>query len=209
MRRLRSSRAGWRRRRATWSLGGGSSSAAVGLAWLLDDVGGLRVVGHGGATIGQLSLFKLVPERGFALAACTNCAPVGSAFNERIMRWAWETLLETPIPEPETAPCAAEDVEELCGRYETVANVLTVAADGDGISLEAVDRPEVLAELGVELEQEPPIPFRFLAGDGDRIVCVAPPYRGSTGFFLRDYSGAVTALNAFGRHAPRTAELDT
>ncbi len=187
---------------------GWSSGDAVGLAWLLDDVGGLRVVGHGGATIGQLSLFKLVPERGFALAACTNCAPVGSAFNERIMRWAWETLLETPIPEPETAPRAAEDVQELCGRYETVANVLTVAADGDGISLEAVDRPEVLAELGVELEQEPPIPFRFLAGDGDRIVCVAPPYRGSRGFFVRDGSGAVTGLNAFGRHAPRTADLD-
>jgi CubicO group peptidase (beta-lactamase class C family) len=183
---------------------GWSSGDGVGLGWLLDDVGGLRVVGHGGATIGQLSLFKTVPERGFALVACTNCAPVGSTFNQRIMRWAWETLLETPIPEPETVPRAAEEIEEVCGQYETVANVLTVAPEGDGISLEAVDRPEVLAELGVELEQEPPITFRFLAGDGDRIVCVAPPYRGSTGFFVRDGSGAVTALNAFGRHAPRT-----
>jgi CubicO group peptidase (beta-lactamase class C family) len=182
---------------------GWSSGDAVGLAWLLADVGGLRVVGHGGATVGQLSMFKTVPERRFALVACTNCAPVGSAFNERIMRWAWETLLETPIPEPETVPRAAEDVQDLCGRYETVANVITVAPHGDGVSLEVVDRPEVMAELGVEPEQEPPVPFLFLAGGGDRIVCLTPPYRGTTGFFVRDGGGSVTALNAFGRHSVR------
>jgi hypothetical protein len=67
-----------------------------------------------------------------------------------------------------------------------------------------VDRPEVLEELGVELEQEPPIPFLFSAGDGERIVCLTPPHRGSTGFFVRDGDGAVTALNAFGRHTVRT-----
>ena len=81
---------------------GWSQGDAVGISWLLSDVAGLRVVGHGGATLGQLSLFKIVPERGFALVSCTNCSPVGAAFNERIMQWAWETLLDAPIPEPET-----------------------------------------------------------------------------------------------------------
>jgi len=81
---------------------GWSSGDAVGLSWLLDDVAGLRVVGHGGAMPGQLSMFKLVPERGFALAACTNCHPTGAAFNERLMRWAWEAVLDAPITEPET-----------------------------------------------------------------------------------------------------------
>jgi CubicO group peptidase (beta-lactamase class C family) len=183
---------------------GWSAGDAVGLSWLLSDVAGLWVVGHGGAMPGQLSLFKTVPERGFALVSCTNAHPVGGAFNERIMRWAWETLLETPIPEPETVSRAAEEVEPFCGRYETVANVITVAPSGDAISLEVIDRPEVLAELGIDPEQEPPIPFRFRAGEGDRIICTEPPYRGSTGFFVRDAGGAVTALNAFGRHTVRT-----
>ncbi len=184
---------------------GWSQGDAVGISWLLSDVAGLRVVGHGGATLGQLSLFKIVPERGFALVSCTNCSPVGAAFNERIMQWAWETLLDAPIPEPETSARTADEVEPYCGRYETVANLIDVTPNGNGVSLLVVDRPEVLAELGAELEQEPPVPFLFRAGHADRIVCTTPPYRGSTGFFVRDQSGRVTAVNAFGRHAVRTS----
>ena len=183
---------------------GWSAGDAVGLSWLLGDVAGQRVVGHGGAMPGQLSMFKIVPERGFALVSHTNCHPTGAAFNGRLMRWAWETVLESPIPEPETVPRTAEEVEPFCGRYETVANVVTVAASGEGISLETIDRPEVLAELGIDPEQEPPVPFLFRPGDGDRIICTTPPYRGTTGFFVRDGEGAVTALNAFGRHTVRT-----
>ena len=172
--------------------------------WLLSDVAGLHVVGHGGATLGQLSLFKIVPERRFALVSCTNCSPIGAAFNERIMEWAWESLLGAPIPEPETVPRPTDELAAYCGRYETVANVIDVTANGDGLSLLVTDRPELLEEFGVELEQEPPVPFLFRAGHTDRIVCTTPPYRGSTGFFLRDETGRVTAVNAFGRHAART-----
>jgi CubicO group peptidase (beta-lactamase class C family) len=183
---------------------GWSQGDAVGIGWLLSEAGGLRVVGHGGATAGQLSLFKMVPERNFALVSCTNCSPIGSAFNERMMRWAWETLLDAPIREPETAARSADEVTEFCGLYETVAYTVTIAPSGEGFSLEAIDRPEMLAELGIDPEPEPPIPFLFLDGDGDRFICLEPPHRGSTGFFLRDGDGAVTALNAFGRHTPRT-----
>jgi hypothetical protein len=155
---------------------------------------------------GQLSLFKLVPERGFALAACTNCHPTGGAFDERLMRWAWETVLDAPISEPETAARSAEAVQPFCGIYETVANIVTVAPlDDGGISLEVVDRPEVLRELGLDPEQEPPVPFLFRAGDGDRIICPTGPYRGSKGFFVRAGDGEAAALNAFGRYMPRTA----
>jgi hypothetical protein len=184
---------------------GWSSGDAVGLSWLLDDVEGLRVAGHGGAMPGQLSLFKIVPERGFALAACTNCHPTGAAFNGRLTRWAWATVLGAPIAEPETVARSAAEVEPFCGTYENVANIVTVAPHGDGISLEVLDRPEVLQELGLDPEQEPPIPFAFRAATGDRIVCPEGNYRGSRGFFIRDGSGGVTALNAFGRHHPRTA----
>ncbi len=184
---------------------GWSQADAVGIAWLLSDVAGLRVVGHGGATLGQLSLFKTVPERGFALVSCTNCSPIGAAFNERIMEWAWEELLDAPIPEPETVSRTEDEVEPYCGRYETVANLIDVTPNGDGISLLVADRPEMLEEFGVELEQEPPVPFLFRAGQTDRIVCTTPPYRGSMGFFLRDDAGRVNALNAFGRHAVRTS----
>jgi CubicO group peptidase (beta-lactamase class C family) len=194
-----------RMREPTAEAPGWSSGDAVGLSWLLDDVAGLRVAGHGGAMPGQLSMFKMVPERGFALVACTNAHPTGGAFNERLMRWAWETVLDAPIAEPETVVRSAEQVQPFCGVYETVANIVTVAPHDDGVSLEVVDRPEVLQELGIDPEQEPPVPFVFRAGDGDRFICPAGDYRGSRGFFLRDRGGQVNAVNAFGRYAPRTA----
>ena len=100
---------------------------------------------------------------------------------------------------------SAEAVQPFCGVYETVANIVTVAPHGDGVSLEVVDRPEVLEELGLDPEQEPPVPFLFRAGDGDRLICPAGDYRGSRGFFIRDGNSKVTALNAFGRYAPRTS----
>jgi len=194
-----------RMREPTVEAPGWSSGDAVGVSWLLGDVAGLGVAGHGGAMPGQLSLFKMVPERGFALAACTNCHPTGSAFNERLMRWAWETVLDAPIPDPQTAPRSPADVEPFCGTYETVANIINVAPHEEGVSLEVLDRPEVLKELGLAPEQEPPIPFLFRTGEGDRVICPTGDYRGSRGFFIRDGSGEVTALNAFGRYAPRTA----
>jgi CubicO group peptidase (beta-lactamase class C family) len=194
-----------RMQEATVEAPGWGAGDAVGISWLLSDVAGLKVVGHGGATLGQLSLFKIVPERGFALVSSTNCSPIGSAFNERIMEWAWETLLGAPIPEPETVTRTADELAPYCGRYETVANIIDVTGDGGGLSLLVADRPELLEEFGVELEQEPPVPFLFLSGDADRIVCTTPPHRGSTGFFFRDEAGRVTAANVFGRHAPRTS----
>ncbi len=193
-----------RMQEATVEAPGWAAGDAVGISWLLSDVAGLRVVGHGGATLGQLSLFKIVPERGFALVSSTNCSPIGAAFNERIMEWAWESVLDAPIPEPDTVARTADELAPYCGRYETVANIIDVTTNGDGLSLLVIDRPELLEEFGVELEQEPPIPFLFRSGDPERIVCTTPPHRGSTGFFLRDEAGRVTAVNAFGRHAVRT-----
>jgi CubicO group peptidase (beta-lactamase class C family) len=202
---LLSSELARRMREPTVEAPGWAQGDAVGISWLLSDVAGLRVVGHGGATLGQLSLFKTVPERGFALVSCTNCSPVGSAFNERVMAWAWETLLDAPIPEPETAARTADEVAPYSARYETVANIIDITPSGDGLSVLVTDRPELLEEFGVELEQEPPVPFLFQAGHADRIVCTTPPHRGSTGFFVRDQAARVTAVNAFGRHAVRTS----
>jgi hypothetical protein len=107
--------------------------------------------------------------------------PTGSAFNERLMRWVWETVLDAPIAEPETVTRSPDDVAAFCGRYETVANIIDVEPHGDGISLEVIDRPELLEELGLDPEPEPPIPFVFFAGDSDRITCRTGAYKREQG----------------------------
>jgi len=49
----------------------------VGISWLMEDVDGVRLVGHGGSTIGQQSAFQMVPERNFGITVLTN-ADAGS-----------------------------------------------------------------------------------------------------------------------------------
>src|SRR5262249_44546777 len=51
---------------------GGNDVDAVGITWMLRNYAGVRIVRHGGGTLGQLSAFQLVPERDFALTILTN-----------------------------------------------------------------------------------------------------------------------------------------
>jgi CubicO group peptidase (beta-lactamase class C family) len=74
----------------------------VGISWLLRDLeDGVRIAQHGGDTIGQHSIFVMVPERSFAVVSLTNCGPNGGEFNERIERWTLEAYLGIVERDPE------------------------------------------------------------------------------------------------------------
>ena len=47
----------------TFDMRGGALGDYVGISWLLRDVDGVRLVGHGGTTNGQRSAFVMIPER--------------------------------------------------------------------------------------------------------------------------------------------------
>ena len=65
----------------------------------LDAVDGVRLVSHGGSTIGQYSEFVMVPERGFAVISMTNCGPNGSLFNDELIKWALKEYLGVDVPD--------------------------------------------------------------------------------------------------------------
>src|SRR6202043_3644935 len=50
----------------------GSLADAIGITWQISDVGGVRVVGHGGSWCNQMSVFRMAPERRFAVVVLTN-----------------------------------------------------------------------------------------------------------------------------------------
>ena len=50
----------------------GQLDNTMGLAWWLREVDGIKVVFHGGGTLGQVSALNLLPQRDFALAIFTN-----------------------------------------------------------------------------------------------------------------------------------------
>jgi hypothetical protein len=77
------------------SMPGGVLGDWVGISWGLRDIGGVRVVAHGGSTNGQESAFEIVPARNFAVTVLTNSG-TGMQLNRELVRWAKETYLGLP-----------------------------------------------------------------------------------------------------------------
>src|SRR5690606_34874098 len=50
----------------------GTQAQAFGITWMIHDIGGAKIVAHGGSTRGHQSSFELVPERDFAVTVLTN-----------------------------------------------------------------------------------------------------------------------------------------
>lgn len=182
---------------------GSAIGDAVGISWLLRDVEGARVVAHGGTTVGQHSIFEMVPSRGFALTCLTNCGPNGPEFNEAITRWAFSAYLGIEIRDPEPVALGAEALASYAGTYVTIASIVAVSVAGEGLLLDARTKPEVLEQLGEDEPDEPPMPLGILAGEGDRYVVTDGPAKGMKGYFRRGADGGVDALHVGGRLAVR------
>ncbi|HJT37658.1 MAG TPA: serine hydrolase domain-containing protein [Actinomycetota bacterium] len=179
----------------------------VGISWLLRDVDGVRIVGHGGDTIGQHSSFLMIPERSFAIAILTNCGPNGSQLMEELIKWALEAYAGVVERDPEPLSLDASALAPYAGRYETIAAWADLSVDGEGrLVIDVELKPETrkqLLEEGAEEPKQPPIPIAILPGEGDRYIVTDGPAKGMKGYFARGANGAVEAVHVGGRLATR------
>ena len=180
----------------------------VGISWLLRDLAGVRVVGHGGTTNGQYSEFTMVPERGFALISMTNCGPNGSQLNTQLEKWAFEHFLGITDVEPEQLVLGDDALQQYAGSYETIAAAVDVRVDGGRLDAVVTIKPEmaaVLREQGEDVPEQPPFPLAMLAGEGDPFVVSDGPAKGMRGYFSRDAAGHVDGVHLGGRLATKVA----
>jgi CubicO group peptidase (beta-lactamase class C family) len=196
---------------ATVEAPGSALGDAIGISWMLRDVDGVRVVGHGGDTLGQHSSFAMIPARDFAITGLTNCGPNGNEFLDELGRWAFEAYAGVVERDPEPLALSAAELADYAGTYETVAVVatLTVDAERGGLLLTAEIKPETLAKL-MEAGETPPdnqvFPLGMLPGPGDRYVVTDGPGKGMTGFFVRGRDGRVDSVHVGGRLANKVSE---
>ena len=115
---------------ATVETPGSALGDAIGISWMLRDVDGVRMVGHGGDTLGQHSTFDMVPERQFAITGLTNCGPNGNQFLDELGRWALEAYLGVVDRDPEPVALDDEQLADYAGTYETVAATARITLDG-------------------------------------------------------------------------------
>ena len=181
----------------------------VGISWLLRDVEGVRLVGHGGTMNGQYSEFVMVPERRFALISMTNSGPNGSQLNTQLEKWALEHFAGLNDVEPEQLVLGDEALQAYVGRYETIAASVDISAEQGRLLAKVEIKPEmlkVLRESGEEAEEQPPVPLALLAGDGDQYVVPDGAAKGMRGYFSRDADGHVNGVHLGGRLATKATD---
>lgn len=192
----------------TAEMPGSALGDAVGISWLLRDVEGVRLVSHGGDTIGQHSDFVMVPERNFAISSLTNCGPNGNQFNEGIVKWALEAFAGVVVTDPEPLSLSADELQPYTGRFETIAAIAEIKPSDGHLLLEVEIKPETLKQLmeaGEEVPPNPPpFPLAMLPGDGDRYIVLDGPAKGMKGYFVRNDAGDLEAVHVGGRLATRT-----
>jgi CubicO group peptidase (beta-lactamase class C family) len=195
-----------RMKQPTFDMRGSALGDYVGIAWFLRDVDGVRVVEHGGNTIGQSCAFQIIPERNFAVVVLANGGDRAAELEDGLVKWAFEAYCDVVEKEPEPVKLADDRLAQYAGRYETVAVVahLTIA---DGELLAKVEvKPDVWAQIAEgDPPDEPPMPIGMLSADGDAYVVSSGPAKGMKGYFARDDRGNVDAVHLGGRLAMKVA----
>src|ERR1019366_3324190 len=110
----------------------GNGIDALGISWMLRDIGGVRIVQHGGATHGQHSAFLFVPSHGFALTILTN-GNGGVPLNREIVTWALEHYLGLTDLEPVPLQLSGAAHAAYVGRYTAPLADLEVRLDGSSL----------------------------------------------------------------------------
>jgi CubicO group peptidase (beta-lactamase class C family) len=176
----------------------------VGVAWMLREVAGRRVVGHGGLTTGYATAFTLVPEADTAVVVLTNATPGGTWLARDVTREILgETIGLDDVP-PAPVPGLGGDGSEYAGRYD---NPFAVQEIVPGMPAgELVLRHHARPPEPGRWAPPPPGPIRLAFYAPDRVVALEPPDQASLrGEFGRDSRGRVVWLRWGGRVAPRLA----
>jgi hypothetical protein len=178
----------------------GSICDAVGYAWLIEgyeDAQGKTVetLRHGGETHGQMSAFRLVPERDFGITVLTN-ASTGAQLHEEVVAWVLDRCLGLRRPEPRVIDMP--DLVAVEGHYEgTLRDVTLRVSEGDlWAEVERHQRPDRPAPLPLR-------PTRLGFIDERTVVALDGPQRGMRGDLLHDIHGANSWLCWDGRLMPR------
>ncbi len=155
---------------------------SIGLTFWVDDHRDARSMGHGGGTVGQISLLTIVPEHEFGLMLVTNCAS-GRVFNPKITSLALKAYLGLETPELEAITL---DLEEYVGEYEAKLSAVKIEVKEDKLEISqkylggfptADDQPET-TEYGES--------SNYVFYQKDHIVGVDKMNKGTIAQFIRE-----------------------
>ncbi len=167
----------------------GHGEGSVAHSWFVEDTGGHTAYRHGGATVGQLSAFKLIPSKNFAFVSLTN-GQMGTHFNNAIEAWLIENVCDIK-PDAEPAPFNPSDamVAELVGIYSRPIMDLEIKLEGNKLIA------QIRAKQGFPTENDPPRPptpwFEVKMISTDAFKALEGPVNGSQSQLIRRPDGTL------------------
>lgn len=174
-----------------------------GLSWMIRDIGGARIIGHGGATKGQQASFQLCPAAGFAIAVLTN-SDRGSELHGEVTTAAFKAYLGAEAAKPTSITLAENELAGYVGRYTAPLNDLELSITDQGaLKLQNIPKGGFPKPDSPPGPTAPPTHLDFTTPD---LAYVADgPAKGSTIEFLRDDDGSIAWLRMGGRVHKRIA----
>jgi CubicO group peptidase (beta-lactamase class C family) len=170
-----------------------------GITFSLRPFGNVRLVGHGGATKGQMATFQMVPERNFAVAVLTN-SDRGSEVHGEAVNLAlklWLNVEKAIAPEVTLSP---EALAAYAGPYISQLTDVTLKVE-DGI-LVAYATPKGGFPKPDSPPGPTPPPTRLSFSTPDLAIALDDPWKGQTFEFLRE-AERIRYLRTGGRVRPR------
>ena len=168
----------------------GSTFEFVGITWSISERTGARLLGHGGGTNGQISLFFFAPEHGLAFAVFTNHQR-GMEVNLAARAAALEAI---GAHEPERIPVEL-DAAEYLGTYSSALMDVELKRDAEQLVLAVTPKGGFPKKDSPPQPAPPPSTVAFYAPD--RIVAIdGPPGEAD---FLRAPDGSIAWFRVGGR----------
>jgi CubicO group peptidase (beta-lactamase class C family) len=165
---------------------------SVALTFWVDDRRAARTMGHGGGTVGQISLLTLVPEHDFSIILVTNSGN-GGQLNPMVTNLALEHYLGVSTPEPALKRTPQKKLAEYAGGYKaTLTEAEVESSEGKLVIKRRSLGGFPTKDIPPPSEPLPPVRYGFYGKD--HVIGLEAPYKGDLGQFLRNPDGSIAWL---------------
>ncbi|QPC84616.1 beta-lactamase family protein [Phototrophicus methaneseepsis] len=174
-------------------------SGAIGLSWFVRDVGGTKVVDHGGSTLGQQAQLTIFPEHNLVMGVLTN-ADKGSKLNSEVEKWVMKDFLGVEEPEPEAIQASPEELQPYLGTYSRPTMDTELKYEDDKLIMQLT-----MKNGGIPSEDTPPPPppaTLQLCGV-DQMVVIEGPFKDIRLDFIRNEEDEIAYVRLGLRINPR------
>ena len=167
-----------------------------GLTWSVDATHSVRLVSHGGGTVGQITLLTLVPEHHFAVVVFTN-ADQGGTLANAVTRRSLKEYLDVEIELPKPIESSEDELTPYLGLYRRPFADLELGLLG-GRLIGQLTYKKSFPTSDVPLPPPPP-PMTLARCEEDRLLVLDGPFKDTTAEVIRKDDGAIGWLRANGR----------